>query len=79
MPYFLLGIGSDGHTGPLIPSHELLTEEDCWVACIKEDSSDVPRHEPCAGVAFVGGKTKVLSAVLGMGGCLVRGWWMFPG
>ncbi|PFH54676.1 hypothetical protein AMATHDRAFT_219 [Amanita thiersii Skay4041] len=71
----LLGMGPDGHTASLFPGHELLSEEDRWVAYV-EDSPKPPSKRitftypvinHAARVAFVAvGKEKVetLSTVL---------------
>lgn len=71
----LLGMGPDGHTASLFPSHELLVEEDRWVAYL-EDSPKPPSKRitftypvinHAARVVFVAaGKEKVdtLSTVL---------------
>ncbi|KAG7450302.1 6-phosphogluconolactonase [Guyanagaster necrorhizus] len=71
----LLGMGPDGHTASLFPGHELLAEDDRWVAYL-EDSPKPPAKRitftypvinHAARVAFfaVGeGKVEMLSSVL---------------
>jgi 6-phosphogluconolactonase len=71
----LLGIGPDGHTCSLFPGHELLAEEERWVAPI-EDSPKPPSRRitltypsvnHAVRIAFVAtgeGKADVLSAIL---------------
>ncbi|KAF8746211.1 hypothetical protein AX14_000015 [Amanita brunnescens Koide BX004] len=71
----LLGMGADGHTASLFPGHDLLAEEDRWVAYVKDSPKPPPRRvtftypviNHAARVAFVAsGKEKVdaLSDVL---------------
>ncbi|KAK2461749.1 hypothetical protein APHAL10511_006212 [Amanita phalloides] len=71
----LLGMGPDGHTASLFPAHELLAEEDRWVAYIESSPKPPPKRitftypviNHAARVVFVAsGKEKAdtLSAVL---------------
>jgi 6-phosphogluconolactonase len=71
----LLGMGPDGHTASLFPGHELLVEEDRWVAYLEDSPKPPPRRitftypviNHAARVVFVAaGKEKVdvLSTVL---------------
>lgn len=70
----LLGCGPDGHTCSLFPGHELLREQDAWVAA-EEDSPKPPPKRitltlpvvvSAINIAFVatgGGKKEILKAI----------------
>jgi len=71
----LLGVGPDGHTASLFPGHELLSENDRWVAYIEDSPKPPPRRvtftypviNHAARVAFVAtgaNKVKILQDIL---------------
>jgi 6-phosphogluconolactonase len=71
----LLGIGPDGHTASLFPGHDLLVEEDRWVAYVEDSPKPPPKRitltfpviNHAARVAFVAagqGKASMLANIL---------------
>lgn len=71
----LLGIGPDGHTASLFPGHELLAEEDRWVAYLNDSPKPpskritltYPVINHASKVAFVAtgdGKQDVLKSIM---------------
>lgn len=71
----LLGCGPDGHTCSLFPNHDILRENDAWVAAVEDSPKPPPRRitltlpvvTHATKIAFVatgGGKKDILRTIL---------------